>query len=80
MKIADSMHTAPITVTPEDMAETLAPTGMGKWSRALPRLLLAAVIGLVIGIGGYAVLYAKGSSYLTDDPAACANCHSGSGV
>jgi hypothetical protein len=36
---------------------------------------LAAVIGLVIGIGGYTFLYAKGSSYLTDNPTACANCH-----
>jgi len=29
----------------------------------------------VLGIGGYTFLYAKGYSYLTDDPAACANCH-----
>jgi cytochrome c nitrite reductase small subunit len=38
-------------------------------------LVLAVAIGLVIGIGGYAFLYAKGISYLTDNPAACANCH-----
>jgi cytochrome c nitrite reductase small subunit len=38
-------------------------------------LVLGAAIGLVIGIGTYTFLYAKGSSYLTDDPAACANCH-----
>jgi cytochrome c nitrite reductase small subunit len=37
--------------------------------------MLAAAVGLVIGIGGYTFIYAKGSSYLTDDPAACANCH-----
>jgi cytochrome c nitrite reductase small subunit len=35
----------------------------------------AAAIGLVIGIGGYTFLYTKGISYLTDNPAACANCH-----
>lgn len=31
--------------------------------------------GIVIGLGGYTFIYAKGYSYLTDDPAACANCH-----
>jgi cytochrome c nitrite reductase small subunit len=29
----------------------------------------------VVGLGGYTFLYARGWSYLTDDPAACANCH-----
>ena len=39
-------------------------------------LLVAAVlVGLLIGIGGYTFVYAKGYSYLTNDPAACANCH-----
>jgi cytochrome c nitrite reductase small subunit len=32
-------------------------------------------IGMVIGLGGYTFLYARGASYLTDNPAACANCH-----
>jgi cytochrome c nitrite reductase small subunit len=38
-------------------------------------IMLAIVVGLVLGIGGYTFLYAKGASYLTDNPAACANCH-----
>ena len=38
-------------------------------------ILLGAVIGAAIGIGGYTFIYAKGASYLTNDPAACANCH-----
>jgi cytochrome c nitrite reductase small subunit len=38
-------------------------------------LVLAVLAGLVIGIGGYTFVYAKGYSYLTNDPAACANCH-----
>ena len=38
-------------------------------------LLLALLVGTVVGIGGYTFVYAKGYSYLTDDPAACANCH-----
>ncbi len=36
---------------------------------------LASTIGLGIGVGGYTFVYAKGASYLTNDPAACANCH-----
>lgn len=38
-------------------------------------LLLALALGAAIGIGGFGLVYAKGGSYLTDDPAACANCH-----
>lgn len=38
-------------------------------------LLLGALIGLAAGVGGYTFVYAKGASYLTNDPAACANCH-----
>ena len=33
------------------------------------------VAGLAVGIGGYTFVYARGASYLTNDPAACANCH-----
>lgn len=28
-----------------------------------------------MGIGGFTFIYAKGYSYLSNDPAACANCH-----
>jgi cytochrome c nitrite reductase small subunit len=39
-------------------------------------LVIAAVLsGVLIGVGSYTFLYAKGYSYLTNDPAACANCH-----
>lgn len=39
-------------------------------------LVLACVLaGLALGIGLYTFSYAKGASYLTNDPAACANCH-----
>ena len=38
-------------------------------------LIVAAVlVGLTIGIGGYTFVYAKGYSYLSNDPQACANC------
>ena len=39
------------------------------------RIVLGIAIGLIIGVGGYTFLYAKGYSYLSNDPAACANCH-----
>lgn len=38
-------------------------------------LVAAALAGVLIGVGGYTFVYAKGYSYLTNDPAACANCH-----
>lgn len=38
-------------------------------------ILLGCVIGAAFGVGGYTFIYAKGGSYLTDNPAACANCH-----
>ena len=38
-------------------------------------VLLGLVVGAAIGIGAYTFVYAKGWAYLTDDPAACANCH-----
>src|SRR5262245_15414461 len=38
-------------------------------------IVVGTAIGLAIGIGIYTFIYAKGYAYLTDDPAACANCH-----
>lgn len=43
-------------------------------SRAL-LLALCSALGLLVGIGGYTFWYARGASYLSDDPAACVNCH-----
>ncbi len=38
-------------------------------------VLGAVLFGAAAGIGAYTFIYAKGYSYLTDDPSACANCH-----
>ena len=38
-------------------------------------LLLGVALGLLIGLGGFTFIYSKGYSYLTNNPAACANCH-----
>ena len=41
----------------------------------LPAVVLVTLLGIAAGVGGYTFVYAKGGSYLTDDSAACANCH-----
>ena len=40
-------------------------------------LILVTVIlfGMAIGIGAFTFVYARGASYMTNDPNACANCH-----
>lgn len=35
----------------------------------------AAGLGLCVGGGGYTFVYAKGLSYISNDPEVCANCH-----
>lgn len=40
-----------------------------------PVFLFSLVFGLALGVGVFTFIYAKGASYLTDDPDACANCH-----
>jgi cytochrome c nitrite reductase small subunit len=37
--------------------------------------LAALLLGAAAGLGGFTFVYARGSSYMTNDPAACANCH-----
>jgi cytochrome c nitrite reductase small subunit len=36
---------------------------------------VGAVLGLALGIGVYTFVYARGYSYMTNDPEACRNCH-----
>jgi cytochrome c nitrite reductase small subunit len=43
--------------------------------RRLKLTLVAAMIGVAVGVAGYTFVYAKGASYLSNDPGACANCH-----
>lgn len=43
---------------------------MTRWTIAI-----GVLTGLLMGVGGYTFIYAKGASYMTNDPAACANCH-----
>ncbi len=36
---------------------------------------LAALVGVLLGVGGFTMRYAEGLSYLSNDPKHCANCH-----
>ena len=38
-------------------------------------IVTALLIGAAVGVGAFTFGYAKGYSYLTNDPGACANCH-----
>jgi cytochrome c nitrite reductase small subunit len=48
---------------------------MGWDAFLLARVTLGAAVGLATGVGAYTFVYARGASYMTNDPAACANCH-----
>jgi len=37
--------------------------------------LLAALVGVMLGLGLYTFHFAEGLSYFSNDPNACANCH-----
>jgi cytochrome c nitrite reductase small subunit len=38
-------------------------------------IVIGVAIGLAVGLAGYTFIYAKGYSYMTNNPASCANCH-----
>lgn len=42
---------------------------------AMLSIPVAILVGLFIGLGSYTFIYAKGYSYLTNNPVACTNCH-----
>ena len=42
---------------------------------SIPLLAFCALLGAFAGGGGFTFYYAKGYSYLSNDPVACVNCH-----
>ena len=44
---------------------------MSRWGA----IAVAIAIGAALGLGAFTFVYAKGASYLSTDPAVCANCH-----
>ena len=57
------------------------PQSLGRWTFVRAnlgtglRLTIAVLLGSGAGLGGYTLVYAKGGSYFSNDPTACANCH-----
>jgi cytochrome c nitrite reductase small subunit len=37
--------------------------------------ILTVAVGVLIGLGGFTFTYARGTSYLSNNPETCANCH-----
>jgi cytochrome c nitrite reductase small subunit len=47
-----------------------------RWKIPTPLAWLLTVgAGICLGVGGYTFLFAHGLSYVSNDPAVCANCH-----
>lgn len=42
---------------------------------SVSRIAIGIILGVAAGVGCYTFIYAKGYSYLTNNPASCANCH-----
>jgi cytochrome c nitrite reductase small subunit len=38
-------------------------------------IVAAVLLGMAVGLGAFTFVYARGASYLSNSPAACANCH-----
>jgi cytochrome c nitrite reductase small subunit len=38
-------------------------------------ILLAVLVGTLLGTGGFTIRYAEGFSYMSSDPTVCKNCH-----
>lgn len=53
----------------------MGPSTAPKRPSAPAALVLAVLVGLLAGIGGFTFLYAEGFSYMSDDPRVCVNCH-----
>ncbi len=45
------------------------------WFRMTNATMLGIALGILCGLGIFTFGYAQAGSYLTDNPAACANCH-----
>jgi cytochrome c nitrite reductase small subunit len=48
---------------------------VAKRSLQIPVVALCLATGVGTGVGAYTFYYARGGSYLSDDPTACVNCH-----
>ena len=64
---------------PEERTQTTVPNTHRRRRRLGPAgvlsITLAALLGILGGIGAFTFGYGKGASYLSNDPTGCANCH-----
>jgi cytochrome c nitrite reductase small subunit len=44
-------------------------------SQTIAAIVIGSLLGITLGVGTFTFVYARGASYLTNDPRACANCH-----
>jgi cytochrome c nitrite reductase small subunit len=52
-----------------------AKIGRLRWLLRMVVVGIGIALGCAVGLGFYTFKYARGSSYLTNDPKACINCH-----
>lgn len=51
------------------------PTVSVKARSRIAGITICALVGMLIGAGAYTAKYAEATSYLSDDPSSCINCH-----
>ncbi len=44
-------------------------------AKPIATIVLGVLLGVTLGVGSYTFVYARGYSYLSNNPAACTNCH-----
>lgn len=44
-------------------------------SNTVIAIIVGVLLGITVGVGAFTFVYARGASYLTNDPLACKNCH-----
>src|SRR5688572_10572428 len=66
-------------VSPPQKVDATHTVGYTQLVRSRTRVVIgvaaAVAIGAAIGLAAFTFIYAKGASYLGNDPATCANCH-----
>jgi cytochrome c nitrite reductase small subunit len=62
-------------IFPAHHLSSKADTCYPSYVRISTSLLAAVLAGAVLGLATYTFVYAQGAAYLTNDPAACVNCH-----
>lgn len=69
------MRRAPMTAATPPSAKTGLKAALGRPAGRGLVASAAIAVGAAVGLGGFAFQYAEGTSYLSPDPRACANCH-----